>query len=199
MNLEVFSGGPTHEYQPLAQRIIAELEEPIFLPMGKDVPYTVTDLLGVMEIPGSQTIVAWEDEKKGGRRLVGYNVSGPYKNYPEYLKAKKENLTPIDGGPMLQGPDDTTWYHDTIAVIQQEQGKGIGKQMLNLALPHALTRGFTSWVVFLSLHPSSRSLELYNGHPVFKAIQERGGLVEGVVPHRGTHVRYRLYDLQRAV
>lgn len=174
----------------LAERIIRELERPIFLPMGKTVPYDVRSLLSVMRVPESFLILAWKKEK-----LIGYNIGAPYKNFPNRLKAKKSDVTPIDGPPALPLPDNRTWYHDTIAVTPSERRQGIATAIFNRSLEHAIKNGYTKWAVFLSKHPSSKAHEMYNAHPLFRKIQKAGGFVEGVVRHRGAIVTYRLYKL----
>jgi GNAT superfamily N-acetyltransferase len=192
LEFEQVAGGP---YGQMAARIIVELELPVFLPMGKSVPYSMNELSRVMELEGNQTVIVWGKKPGEARRLVAYNTGTPYRSYPEDLLLKVENVTPIDGSPPLPIPDETTWMHDTIAVMPSEQRRGIGKALINLMVPYAREKGCTTWAVFLSLHESSKSKEMYDNHPIFKNIQEADGMVEGIVPHRGTTVTYRLYDL----
>ena len=173
----------------LAARIIKELERPIFLPMGKTVPYDVKSLLSVMRVPESFLMLAWDKKK-----LIGYNIGAPYKNFPSWLKAKKADVTPIDGSPALSLPDHGTWYHDTIAVVPSKRKQGIATVMINRLLKHAIKNGYTKWAVFLSKHSSSNAHEMYNAHPLFRKIQKAEGVMEGVVRQRGAIVMYRLYD-----
>lgn len=177
----------------LAARIIRELERPVFLPMGKTVPYDVFSLWSVMRVPESLLILA-----RKGKKLVGYNIGAPFKSFPDKLKAKKADVTPIDGSPALPLPDEETWYHDTIAVTPSDQRKGIGRTMFNRSFEHAVKNGYKKWAVFLSRHPSSKAHEMYDSNPAFRRIQQQGGLRQGVVRHRGAIVTYRLYDLRIA-
>lgn len=195
MNLEILSEASHDAYPGMAKRIIDDLEKPLFSPMGQSVPYDVPSLLRVMRAPQSHIIVAWENEDEPLGSLVGYNIGLPFEQVPQNLKATAKNFVPLAGGDPLPQPNKETWYHDTIAVAVYEQRKGVGTAMLNLSLAHALTHGFRSWAVFLSLHNSSRSRMLYDKHPVFASIQKQGGLIQEEVMHRGAKTNYRLYDL----
>lgn len=188
---------PSERRTIVAQEIYDLLEKPSFSVQSQQMPYSAEIIEKLMAVEGGVTLLAWQQGKEKSQ-LVGYIIGGPYKNYPEELKAVSSDVTTTDGN-VLPLPDDATWIADTSAVAASQRGKRIGGELFDLMMEECTKfSGCTKLAAFLVQHETSKSPQMLNSHPVLAKAASEGRLVSGIVPYRGLVAEYRLYDLQVA-
>jgi len=95
-------------------------------------PYTVSDFVELLSRPDSITLLAWDQDKQGNPRLVGYLIAERY-NLGEI---PDDERTTMDGF-LAPAPREGDLIFDTFAVSRQ--GEKIGTTLIDLMLTQSLS------------------------------------------------------------
>lgn len=184
-------GQATREQQAgLRDLILTQVENPVFLPFGDDVPWSPEGFdRNILSTSQAIIILAMRRKQNGAEpSLIGYACgTGAWDQ-----EIHASDFVTIDTGARLPIPNRGTFINDTIGVLVPYQHKGIGKDLFN----HRLNGSFKSSLQWQSLCtfilPGADSMYLleHNEYLHVSALRRHGLVQEGCVSYRGGVANY---------